>query len=167
MKSSPGFTLIQLLITLSVFSSLVMIAVPNFYDVMSRNQADSVANQLLSSLNYARYMALSNGVTIIWCGSHDHQHCTADWNRGQIIFVDQDGTHQVNQENKLLRIIDALSNDSQLIWQGFQGENYLKITPYNMAMTLDGRFIYKNANNNPRYQREVIINRMGRGRLEL
>lgn len=140
-------------------------AVPLFYEMIAKNRADAAVNQLLSILNFSRNSSFINNTTIIWCPSQDHQHCSKNWSGEQIIFRDQEGNYEITEPHQLLRVIPALTDGSQLSWQGFQSKNYIKISPENFSMTMDGRFIYFPANRDPRYRRELIINRMGRGRI--
>jgi len=64
-----GFSLLELMITLSVAAILLVIAVPSFRDLMHRSQVSSANNELLASLAYARTEAINRGQLVLMCPS--------------------------------------------------------------------------------------------------
>lgn len=67
-----GFSLLELMITLSVAAILLVIAVPSFRDLMHRNQVSSASNELLASVAYARTEATTRGQLVSICPSTDN-----------------------------------------------------------------------------------------------
>lgn len=66
-----GFSLLELMITLSVAAILLVIAVPSFRDLMHRNQVSAASNELLASMAYARTEAITRGQLVSMCPSAD------------------------------------------------------------------------------------------------
>ncbi|WP_219062592.1 GspH/FimT family pseudopilin [Pseudomonas sp. UMAB-08] len=60
---SKGFSLIELLVTVSVVGILAAIAVPNFQSSIQNSKADSEVSDLQRALNYARMEAINRGVS--------------------------------------------------------------------------------------------------------
>ncbi len=58
MRSSRGFTLIELMITVVILSFLVGIAIPSFRELIDRNTVTTEANNILSSILLARSEAI-------------------------------------------------------------------------------------------------------------
>ncbi|GFM87212.1 general secretion pathway protein GspH [Pseudomonas cichorii] len=61
---SKGFSLIELLVTVSVVAIVAAIAVPSFTSSIQNNKVDTEVNDLQRALNYARLEAINRGVTI-------------------------------------------------------------------------------------------------------
>jgi len=86
---SRGFTLTELLVTLTVAGILMAIAVPSFKYVTTSNRASSEINSLLGDMQMARGEAMKEGQFITICASIDGATCagTTTWNSGWILFT--------------------------------------------------------------------------------
>ncbi len=60
MKSVRGFTLVELMIALSVLALVTLLGVPAFSGVFERSRADSDASELLRAFNVARLEAINH-----------------------------------------------------------------------------------------------------------
>jgi type IV fimbrial biogenesis protein FimT len=85
---STGFTLLELLVTLTVASILLSVAVPGFVDVIRNNRAAANANELLTALSIARSEAIKRGARVSMCRSANGTACGGTWSDGWIVFVD-------------------------------------------------------------------------------
>lgn len=72
-----GFSLVELMVTITVMAILLAIALPSFRDVIHRNQVSSASNALLASLAYARTEAINRGQLVSMCPSANGTSCTA------------------------------------------------------------------------------------------
>ncbi|RMQ41296.1 Pillin [Pseudomonas cichorii] len=61
---SKGFSLIELLVTVSLIGVVAAIAVPSFTSTIQNNKVDTELNDLQRALNYARLEAINRGVTV-------------------------------------------------------------------------------------------------------
>ena len=59
LKSTRGFTLVELMITLALLAIVATIAVPNFVQFIRNNQVQAKADELKTSLQYARGQAVT------------------------------------------------------------------------------------------------------------
>lgn len=84
-----GFSLLELMITLSVAAILLVIAVPSFRGLMNRSRVSSASNELLSSLAYARTEAVTRGQLVSMCPSTDDKSCSGDatFEPGWIVYT--------------------------------------------------------------------------------
>jgi type IV fimbrial biogenesis protein FimT len=85
---SYGFTMIELLVTLTVAAILFGIAIPSFRSFFLNDRDTGQINSLLGSLGYARSEAVKraspNGVAV--CPSADSQNCdVGPWTEGWIV----------------------------------------------------------------------------------
>ncbi len=88
MQRTQGFSLIELMIALAIMVILVTVAIPGFQSTLIRINASSIADTLISSLNFARSEAMNRNVRISMCASLDGLTCDAgasDWNSGWIV----------------------------------------------------------------------------------
>ncbi|HMM76984.1 MAG TPA: GspH/FimT family pseudopilin [Gammaproteobacteria bacterium] len=94
MKTSAGFTIVELMITIVVLGIALAFAVPNMQDLIMNNRLTSQLNLLSSNLALARNEAVKQNALVIACASSDGEDCAdADtaWDDGWMIFVDRNG----------------------------------------------------------------------------
>ena len=93
-KHNSGFTLIEMIVTVSIVSILASIAAPSFSGMLERNKATAAANEMVSALLLARSEALKRRNNITVCTSVDQTSCAGngekDFSKGWIVFVDCD-----------------------------------------------------------------------------
>ncbi|HAT9045308.1 TPA: GspH/FimT family pseudopilin [Legionella pneumophila] len=87
--SIAGFTLVELLVTLSVFAIILTLIVPSLRTMILNNRLTSNIDSLVSSLNYARGVALDRAVNVAVCplGSPGSTACGANWSSGWIVVT--------------------------------------------------------------------------------
>ena len=93
MKSTRGFTIIELMTTIAVFGVMLAIGTPAMKQTILNNRLVSQLNALGSSLALARSEAVKQNQLAVVCVSTDGAACAAgeDWNKGWMIFVDKNG----------------------------------------------------------------------------
>jgi len=130
MDKEPGFTLVELLITIVVVSILLATGVPAFQSFIKNNRVTAQANDLISALQLARSEALKRGTSTVVCASKDQKICAGkdDWADGWIVFSDlnrdgapnkEDGTSPItgtclSTEDCIMKISKGLSQGSTL-----------------------------------------------------
>lgn len=95
-KRAGGFTLLELMTTLTVIGVLLTVGVPTFFDVVRNNRATANANELVNALSIARSEAIRRGVRIGVCRSSNGATCTGSWSDGWIVFRDTAVTDDAN-----------------------------------------------------------------------
>jgi type IV fimbrial biogenesis protein FimT len=106
-----GFTLIELMITLSVFCVLLIIAIPSFNTMILNNRLTANSDSLVNALNYARSTALYQEINVVVCplGSLGSSSCGANWSSGWIVV-----TQPASGINTLLKSQQYSSTDPVL-----------------------------------------------------
>lgn len=85
-----GFTLLELLVAVTVATILLTIGVPSFFRMISENQRLTNSADVFSALNYARSEAIARNNEVVMCPSADEATCGGDWHQGWIIYVNLD-----------------------------------------------------------------------------
>jgi type IV fimbrial biogenesis protein FimT len=82
-----GFTLFELMVTITVAAVIVSFGVPSFVSLVQNNRAATDSNDLVTALNLGRSEATRRGVAIEICSSSDGASCsgTTDWSTGWIV----------------------------------------------------------------------------------
>ncbi|OZA22023.1 MAG: prepilin-type cleavage/methylation domain-containing protein [Hydrogenophilales bacterium 17-61-9] len=93
-----GFTLIELMVTLSVLAILLMIAVPSFNEVTLGSKLGSLSNNFVASAHQARSEAIKRNAVVSLCVSSNGTSCGAGgWEQGWIVRA-TDGTIVLRQQ---------------------------------------------------------------------
>lgn len=154
MKRHSAFTLIELLIALTLASLLLVAAVPLWREWLQRNRAEAVVQQLITAINLARSEAVKRGQTVTFCPSRDQRHCGGLWQEGQIIL----------QQQQVIRTYAALPGRDQLIWRSSLGKNdRLEFVASGFTNGQKGSFIYYPAHGQAATR--IVIEQSGRMRM--
>lgn len=110
-RHSLGFTLIELMVTVSVLGVLMAIALPSFLPLLERWRVRQVSNALENSLYYARSEAMKRGGNVTMekigntAGTCQNASTTQDWGCGWVICHDANNNGTCNAtETKLQEV---------------------------------------------------------------
>jgi type IV fimbrial biogenesis protein FimT len=160
---SRGFSLFELLITLSVAAILLGLAVPSFKELWLDSQRSVAVNALVRGLHLARSTAVFRNQVVSLCPSADGQTCvsqTDDWQRGWIVFVnlDRDDPPVRDENEQLLWVQHAW--DAGTITSNRRSYSF---RPYEHRV-VNGTVVVCDRRG-PTHARALIINTAGRPRL--
>lgn len=115
---SRGFTMIELLVVITISAILVATAIPSFQWFIARNRASNASNDLLAALQLARAEAIRRGAPVSVCrtlnpnavdsksvpklecsGTAGAPYGENDWGSGYITFAKVGGTTNVQLED--------------------------------------------------------------------
>jgi len=161
-----GFSLIELLVTLSVASILVLNVFPSLSAIIAQERTTTLTNSLAGALAYARTEAVTKQSTVITCQSNNGSECnhSEGWHNGWIIFIDKNKNKQRESQEPLLRVFAAVNNGTQLNFHGSgRGTHYyMKYKPDGSASP-NGSFLICHPNSG--VGKALIMTHSGRLRL--
>lgn len=108
-----GFTLIELMVTLTIAAILAIVGVPAFQETIKNNRMTSLSNQTLGAFMYARMEAVKRGSDVSL-----GQRSAGSWAGGTTVWIDTDGDGIVDVGEEVLRLWDALPSSNTLASAG-------------------------------------------------
>ena len=85
MNKQSGFTLIELMVTISILAILLGIGVPSFRTMIEESRIRSVSTDIVRALELARSEAVKRGTPITLCASSDQATCSGTWVNGWLV----------------------------------------------------------------------------------
>jgi type IV fimbrial biogenesis protein FimT len=158
-----GFSLLELLVTLSVAGILLGLAAPSFKGILLDSQRTAAVNSFVHSIYLARITAATQGRTVSICRSTDGDTCsngTANWQHGWIVFVNND------RDEPPMRDANEPILSVQSAWRGgtvTSNRRSYSFRPYQHAV-VNGSMVFCDRRG-PTQARAIIINIAGRPRI--
>lgn len=105
MKLTNGFSLIEMVVTLSIAAVLISYALPSIYDIKSNKILINERDRLTVSFAYARTYAITQQKQVVVCPSLSGHDCDnqSNWYQGWIVFDDTNRNRQLDSDEKLLQ----------------------------------------------------------------
>lgn len=100
-RAERGFTMIELIVTLTVAAIVLALAVPSFSNLVRSNRLTSSANEMVAMLQAARVAAISNRVSVAVCPSTDGTTCAAAMGNRWIARMTKSGVNTVLRDATL------------------------------------------------------------------
>ncbi|WP_181918692.1 GspH/FimT family pseudopilin [Wenzhouxiangella sediminis] len=109
-RDCSGFTIIELMIAISLLAVILTLAVPAFGRFIEQQQLTATANRLVGHLQFARGQAITRGTLVAACPSRDGRTCTGGnrWEQGWIVYLDPEKAGQPAEGGDVLRVVQAM-----------------------------------------------------------
>ena len=163
-----GYTLGELLVSISVIGILAGVAVPGMNNIILDNRRASVTNDMVYSMQAARSEAVTRNQRVAVCASRNGTSCASKyfWSEGWIVFndLDQDFTPDGDEE-----ILYRLRGNESIEVTPLDFDNSFAYRPNGRFLTEDddvstGQFSFCDSRGGER-ARVLIVNTSGRPRL--
>lgn len=143
----------ELMVTILVFSILLVIGVPSFRTMILNNRMTSEANEFMTSLLLARSEAVRRNVDVYVCATTDGQNCGGSgtpWGKGWLVFADvvhgsgQKGVVNAGTgacaatEDCVLEVDPAIPGSSSSLTGSTAVASAIAYTPTGAALQADG-----------------------------
>ncbi|MDP3699920.1 MAG: GspH/FimT family pseudopilin [Hylemonella sp.] len=166
-----GYSLIELLVALSLVTTLMAWAVPTLSDVIHSVRVNTGTQALATSLALARSEAVKRNARVVMCKSAQGTACEPDaaWEQGWIVFHDLNSNGVVDAGEPVVHREAAMPPTLRMSGNT-PVSHYVLYTPYGRTKQLSGAFQAGTftvcAAAGKRVQaRQVVINSVGRARV--
>jgi type IV fimbrial biogenesis protein FimT len=117
-SSNAGFTLIELMVTVTIGAILLLVAAPSFITYQRSSELTSAANTFVAGVNTARGEAMKRGMNAMLVPASG-----TDWSSGWTVFVDQDRSGGLNAGDTTVIQQSALPSYFSASGQGTASES--------------------------------------------
>lgn len=158
--SHRGFTLIELIVSLVIFSILLSGGLYVSNTLLPNTRLITDTNQIIGIIGQARNTAISRKPTLL-CAV-DTQCKTFGKQTGNLILVIDQNNNRQQDANEPVLYQTQLHKNTRVSWRSFQNKPYLAYQPSGLAYFQNGHFLIcgqKTAN-------KVILNWVGRPYVE-
>jgi len=116
MKSVKGFTLIELMVAVTVAAILVGIAAPSFRNLIVSNRLNALSTEMVDAISFARSESIKRNSPIVFCRAASATATTCASGSSWSHWVILSGTDvlrrgEINTYNSTLRVASDLTND--------------------------------------------------------
>jgi len=164
MKKSLGFTLIEVMMVLAFILLFAAFAIPSYRMFVLRNHQTAEINTLTNAINFARSEAIKRHAIITICPNAHTISCEENWSSGWIVFVDTNNSATIINPENILQRYGEVPTNTELVWRGTLGKNYLQITPQGISRQ-SGTFTFYPDSKNSEISSEVIVSPTSRIRV--
>lgn len=159
-KLPSGFTVLELMITVSVACILLLTGMPSFLQFSQRQAMKAAIGHLHNDLLMGRSEAVARALPGIACPGDPADGCSGDhdWSGGWIVFADQNGDQQFQAAEPLIRHGQPIE-DIRIV--GSSGRRQVHFFPNGSAPGSNGSIHFCGMGGPPE-ARKLVISNLGR-----
>jgi type IV fimbrial biogenesis protein FimT len=155
-----GFTLIELMIAISVAAILIGVGIPGMRNMILDNRRAAVVNEIVTGISQARAAAFARNLPVVMCVADDAANpggcdATGNWADGWFVFVDADGNNAFDAGEEILKVTGPAS-------QGIDITSFITARRFTRNTLGNNDTITVCANNS---SRGIVIDQIGHTRL--
>ncbi len=178
MSDSRGFTLIELMVVLTITAVLATLAAPSFTRMIQSNTISSNVNTFMADMRFARSEAIRRGGAVVMCRSDapeaTNPTCGSGsgpggngWVSGWIIFQDSNNNGSKASTEPLIRVQAALTSMDSIVEGGSGSSTKFSFTATGRLSGLSSatQLQFGGGNYANDVQRVLCVNLSGRARI--
>lgn len=106
-----GFTLIELMVTISIMAIIAGIALPSYQNLIENTELRTASQAFYGSLVLARSEAVKNNQPVAMCKSSNGTSCagSGNWEAGWLIYIDADADNTLDNDEEILESSASLN----------------------------------------------------------
>ena len=152
-KSNSGFSLLEFMIVIFIFTILTIIGVSSFYKIIKTQQNDYYLRSIKKFINQSRVIAVALNARLTIKPINNHGYAKHDYSQGLALY----------NNKKQLSKIGAVPNNIKISYYGFPSRDQIIFDATDGLWVSNGRFEIdiKNAFNNKIKKNILKINKVG------
>lgn len=166
-KLNKGFTLIEMMVVVSIAAILLGIGIPSFRNLIQNQQITSAVNDFFAAINLTRSEAIQRGARVDLVPVGDG----SDWAKGWVVFVDKNNNQKLDEDEgeQIIYMHGPVASGITIV-PNFTDDkaNYLAYNGTGRTRTNgsgekpdSGNFMFS-LGDDQKQQRRIIINMLGR-----
>lgn len=131
-RKSLGFTLIELMFSITVLAILLGLAAPSYRTFITSNRLTAQANELVADLSLARNEAASRSRNVQVCIASSPTSCEgsgSDWAAGWIVWGDNNNNGSL-EANEVIKYVEPLAGSVSMTASGPSNTSVLVYLPF-------------------------------------
>jgi type IV fimbrial biogenesis protein FimT len=161
MKYRQGWTMVELLLVLAIFSLLAGLASSSLGTMLENKRAAASLSQLYHLLRYSRHEAVVRGHFVTVCPSLDRLRCNGDWSAPVIVFTDSNSDETINGDDTLLRELRVPVNGQAIQFRASARRQFMQFKPTGVSNGIAGKVMICEQSRTF-YPRKLVISLGGR-----
>lgn len=161
--SQSAFTIMEVLVALSILAILLAISLPAMQHFIAHAQDEMLQAQLLHAIQIAKQEAIARHTRIALCQSNNQITCSGNWGDGYIIFLDENADGRVHDNEQILYVSQLQSQHGRNYIRSFpRYRNYLSFSSSGL-MTSDNATLWHCHADSPKWA--LVMSKTGRTRI--
>jgi type IV fimbrial biogenesis protein FimT len=161
-----GFTLVELLVVLSLTAVLTVLAVPSFQSLLLSRRVQAAVDALATDMRFARAEAIKRSARVTICASLDGASCQGAsglWKDGWIVFVPTAPNGSFTAGDEIVRVQGAMASIASIAGTSGTTLTQFIYEPTGWAKAAAQTFIVTPAGNNSGVSsRTLCVSNQGR-----
>jgi type IV fimbrial biogenesis protein FimT len=164
-RNNAGFSLLELMVTVSIMAILISLGVPAFQDFAMKQRLNAAVNALHNDLLLARAQAIHRDMQVIACAWTAGSGCTGktDWTDGWIVFGDSNEDNNFQDGEPVLRHGQKVEN---VMIHSTTGRTHFRFYSNGTAPGSNGSISLCGLGG-PKKARKLVISNLGRVRRDI
>jgi type IV fimbrial biogenesis protein FimT len=178
MRNSRGFTLVEVLVVVTIAAILTTLAAPSFTRLIQSTTISSNVNTFMADLRFARSEAIRLGGAVVMCRSDDPELTNPTcgtgsgpggngWVSGWIIFQDLNNNGAKATAEPLLRVQSRITSMDSIVEAGGSSSTSIRFTATGRLLNLSSatQIQFGGGNYPNEVQRVLCVSLGGRARI--
>jgi type IV fimbrial biogenesis protein FimT len=173
-SKNTGFTLIELIVTVTIVAIFASIALPSFSQLIKSNRITVATNEFVSTTMFVRSEALKRSRDVSVCTTANQTSCSGgtDFSTGWIVYADCDGSGNLTAGDVDCNNDGTVSSGEREIIKVHEGFNNIYIggadeVTYELSGRIAQPALTLNVGNDASdLIKDIVISRVGRVRTE-